>query len=45
LRYGKPSRIFGENVPIAAGLTVTEDVTNDALVIAGAKQVVKLGWK
>jgi bifunctional UDP-N-acetylglucosamine pyrophosphorylase / glucosamine-1-phosphate N-acetyltransferase len=36
---------IGENVTIAAGSTVTEDVENDALVIARAKQVVKPGWK
>jgi bifunctional N-acetylglucosamine-1-phosphate-uridyltransferase/glucosamine-1-phosphate-acetyltransferase GlmU-like protein len=30
---------------IAAGLTVTEDVANDALAIAGAKQGAKPGWK
>ncbi len=36
---------IGENVTIAAGSTVTEDVADDALVIARAKQVVKPGWK
>lgn len=36
---------IGENVTIAAGSTVTEDVENGALVIARAKQVVKPGWK
>jgi bifunctional UDP-N-acetylglucosamine pyrophosphorylase / glucosamine-1-phosphate N-acetyltransferase len=36
---------IGENVTIAAGSTITEDVANDALAIARAKQVVKSGWK
>lgn len=36
---------IGEDVTIAAGSTVTEDVPNDALVIARSHQVVKLGWR
>ncbi len=35
----------GNDVYIAAGSTVTEDVENDALVIARSRQVVKPGWK
>ncbi|MEA5619634.1 bifunctional UDP-N-acetylglucosamine diphosphorylase/glucosamine-1-phosphate N-acetyltransferase GlmU [Cronbergia sp. UHCC 0137] len=35
---------LGDNVYIAAGSTVTEDVENDALVIARCRQVVKPGW-
>ncbi|MBD2296970.1 bifunctional UDP-N-acetylglucosamine diphosphorylase/glucosamine-1-phosphate N-acetyltransferase GlmU [Anabaena sphaerica FACHB-251] len=36
---------LGNDVYIAAGSTVTEDVENDALVIARSRQVVKPGWK
>jgi bifunctional UDP-N-acetylglucosamine pyrophosphorylase/glucosamine-1-phosphate N-acetyltransferase len=36
---------IGSDVYIAAGSTVTEDVENDALVIARSRQVVKPGWK
>ncbi|MBW4580802.1 MAG: bifunctional UDP-N-acetylglucosamine diphosphorylase/glucosamine-1-phosphate N-acetyltransferase GlmU [Tildeniella nuda ZEHNDER 1965/U140] len=36
---------IGENVNIAAGSTVTEDVPNDCLVIARARQVIKPGWQ
>ncbi|MCH4902936.1 bifunctional UDP-N-acetylglucosamine diphosphorylase/glucosamine-1-phosphate N-acetyltransferase GlmU [Cylindrospermopsis raciborskii CHAB3438] len=36
---------IGNDVYIAAGSTVTEDVENDALVIARSRQVVKPGWK
>jgi bifunctional UDP-N-acetylglucosamine pyrophosphorylase/glucosamine-1-phosphate N-acetyltransferase len=35
----------GEDVTIAAGSTVTEDVPNDCLVVARARQVVKPGWR
>jgi bifunctional UDP-N-acetylglucosamine pyrophosphorylase/glucosamine-1-phosphate N-acetyltransferase len=35
---------IGNDVYIAAGSTVTEDVENDALVIARSRQVVKPGW-
>ncbi|MBW4691347.1 MAG: bifunctional UDP-N-acetylglucosamine diphosphorylase/glucosamine-1-phosphate N-acetyltransferase GlmU [Lyngbya sp. HA4199-MV5] len=35
----------GEDVNIAAGSTVTENVSNDCLVIARARQVIKPGWK
>jgi bifunctional UDP-N-acetylglucosamine pyrophosphorylase/glucosamine-1-phosphate N-acetyltransferase len=35
----------GNDVYIAAGSTVTEDVENNALVIARSRQVVKPGWK
>jgi bifunctional UDP-N-acetylglucosamine pyrophosphorylase/glucosamine-1-phosphate N-acetyltransferase len=37
--------IIGEDVTIAAGSTVTEDVPNDALVIARPRQVIKPGWR
>jgi bifunctional UDP-N-acetylglucosamine pyrophosphorylase/glucosamine-1-phosphate N-acetyltransferase len=36
---------IGEDVTIAAGSVVTQDVTNDCLVIARAPQVVKPGWR
>ena len=36
---------LGNDVYIAAGSTVTEDVSDDALVIARARQVVKPGWR
>jgi bifunctional UDP-N-acetylglucosamine pyrophosphorylase / glucosamine-1-phosphate N-acetyltransferase len=36
---------IGENVNIAAGSTITEDVEANALVIARARQVVKPGWQ
>ncbi|MFM7364938.1 MAG: bifunctional UDP-N-acetylglucosamine diphosphorylase/glucosamine-1-phosphate N-acetyltransferase GlmU [Cuspidothrix sp.] len=36
---------IGNDVYIAAGSTVTEDVENEALVIARSRQVVKPGWK
>jgi bifunctional UDP-N-acetylglucosamine pyrophosphorylase / glucosamine-1-phosphate N-acetyltransferase len=36
---------IGDNVNIAAGSTITEDVPADSLVIARARQVVKPGWK
>ncbi|MDX2099497.1 MAG: bifunctional UDP-N-acetylglucosamine diphosphorylase/glucosamine-1-phosphate N-acetyltransferase GlmU [Leptolyngbyaceae cyanobacterium bins.59] len=36
---------IGEDVNIAAGSTVTEDVPNDCLVIARSRQVVKPGWR
>lgn len=35
---------IGNDVYIAAGSTVTENVENDALVIARSRQVVKPGW-
>ena len=35
----------GNDVYIAAGSTVTEDVPDDSLVIARTRQVVKPGWK
>jgi bifunctional UDP-N-acetylglucosamine pyrophosphorylase / glucosamine-1-phosphate N-acetyltransferase len=35
----------GEDVTVAAGSAVTEDVPNDCLVIARSRQVVKPGWK
>lgn len=37
--------IVGEDVTVAAGSVVTEDVPNDCLVIARSRQVVKPGWK
>ncbi|WP_316429865.1 bifunctional UDP-N-acetylglucosamine diphosphorylase/glucosamine-1-phosphate N-acetyltransferase GlmU [Leptolyngbya sp. NK1-12] len=36
---------IGEDVTIAAGSTVTQNVPNDALVIARAHQVIKPGWR
>lgn len=36
---------LGADVSVAAGSTVTEDVGDDALVIARARQVVKPGWR
>ncbi len=36
---------LGDNVTVAAGSTLTEDVESDALAIARARQVVKPGWK
>ena len=36
---------LGENVTVAAGSTVTDDVPDDSLVIARARQVVKPGWQ
>ena len=36
---------IGNDVYIAAGSTVTKDVSDDALVIARSRQVVKPGWK
>jgi bifunctional UDP-N-acetylglucosamine pyrophosphorylase/glucosamine-1-phosphate N-acetyltransferase len=36
---------LGEDVNVAAGSIVTEDVPNDCLVIARARQVVKPGWR
>ena len=35
----------GEDVTIAAGSVVTEDVPSDSLVVARARQVVKPGWR
>lgn len=36
---------IGEDVTTAAGSTITEDVPNDSLAIARARQVVKPGWR
>ncbi|MGD2180125.1 bifunctional UDP-N-acetylglucosamine diphosphorylase/glucosamine-1-phosphate N-acetyltransferase GlmU [Lusitaniella coriacea LEGE 07167] len=36
---------LGESVNVAAGSVVTEDVGDDALVIARSRQVVKPGWR
>jgi bifunctional UDP-N-acetylglucosamine pyrophosphorylase/glucosamine-1-phosphate N-acetyltransferase len=36
---------IGENVTIAAGSTITDDVEDDSLAIARARQVAKKGWK
>jgi len=36
---------LGNDVYIAAGSTITEDVANDCLVIARSRQVVKPGWR
>lgn len=36
---------LGSDVNVAAGSTVTEDVPDDSLVIARARQVVKPGWR
>lgn len=35
----------GQNVTIAAGSTITEDVADNCLVIARSRQVVKPGWQ
>ncbi|PHJ66080.1 bifunctional N-acetylglucosamine-1-phosphate uridyltransferase/glucosamine-1-phosphate acetyltransferase [Nostoc linckia z18] len=35
----------GDDVYIAAGSTITEDVPDNALAIARSRQVVKLGWR
>ena len=37
--------IVGQDVTIAAGSTLTEDVPDDCLVVARARQVVKPGWR
>jgi bifunctional UDP-N-acetylglucosamine pyrophosphorylase/glucosamine-1-phosphate N-acetyltransferase len=36
---------LGDDVTVAAGSTVTEDVPTDALVIARARQQIKPGWR
>lgn len=36
---------LGEDVNVAAGSIITEDVPSDSLVIARARQVVKPGWR
>jgi bifunctional UDP-N-acetylglucosamine pyrophosphorylase/glucosamine-1-phosphate N-acetyltransferase len=36
---------LGDDVYVAAGSTITEDVPNDALVVARSRQVVKPGWR
>jgi bifunctional UDP-N-acetylglucosamine pyrophosphorylase/glucosamine-1-phosphate N-acetyltransferase len=36
---------LGEDVTIAAGSTITEDVPNDCLVVARSRQVIKPGWR
>jgi bifunctional UDP-N-acetylglucosamine pyrophosphorylase / glucosamine-1-phosphate N-acetyltransferase len=36
---------LGDDVYVAAGSTVTEDVPNDSLVIARSRQVVKQDWR
>jgi bifunctional UDP-N-acetylglucosamine pyrophosphorylase / glucosamine-1-phosphate N-acetyltransferase len=36
---------IGEDVTIAAGSTINEDLPNDCLAIARARQVVKPGWR
>jgi len=36
---------IGKDVTIAAGSTITEDLPNDCLAIARARQVVKPGWR
>ncbi|HEY9809991.1 MAG TPA: bifunctional UDP-N-acetylglucosamine diphosphorylase/glucosamine-1-phosphate N-acetyltransferase GlmU [Halomicronema sp.] len=36
---------LGEQVTVAAGSVVTEDVPNDSLVVARSRQVVKEGWR
>ncbi|GAC1497718.1 MAG: hypothetical protein NVS2B14_11710 [Chamaesiphon sp.] len=36
---------LGADVTVAAGSVVTEDVPDDCLAIARARQVVKLGWR
>jgi bifunctional UDP-N-acetylglucosamine pyrophosphorylase/glucosamine-1-phosphate N-acetyltransferase len=36
---------LGNDVTVAAGSTITDDVPDDSLVVARARQVVKPGWK
>ncbi|HEY9604125.1 MAG TPA: bifunctional UDP-N-acetylglucosamine diphosphorylase/glucosamine-1-phosphate N-acetyltransferase GlmU [Allocoleopsis sp.] len=36
---------IGKDVTIAAGSTITEDIADDCLAIARARQVVKSGWR
>lgn len=36
---------IGEDVTIAAGSTITDDLPNDCLAIARARQVIKPGWR
>jgi bifunctional UDP-N-acetylglucosamine pyrophosphorylase/glucosamine-1-phosphate N-acetyltransferase len=36
---------LGDDVTVAAGSIVTDDVQSDALVIARSRQVVKPGWR
>jgi bifunctional UDP-N-acetylglucosamine pyrophosphorylase/glucosamine-1-phosphate N-acetyltransferase len=36
---------LGEDVNVAAGSTITEDVPNDCLVIARSRQIIKPGWR
>ncbi len=36
---------LGEDITVAAGSTITENVGDDALVIARSQQVVKPGWR
>jgi bifunctional UDP-N-acetylglucosamine pyrophosphorylase/glucosamine-1-phosphate N-acetyltransferase len=36
---------LGDDVYVAAGSTVTEDVPNESLVIARSRQIVKPGWR
>ncbi|MFN6473742.1 MAG: bifunctional UDP-N-acetylglucosamine diphosphorylase/glucosamine-1-phosphate N-acetyltransferase GlmU [Nostoc sp. SerVER01] len=36
---------LGDDVYVAAGSTITEDVPDDALAIGRSRQVVKLGWR
>ena len=36
---------LGDDVYVAAGSTITEDVPDDSLAIARSRQVVKLGWR
>lgn len=36
---------IGEDVTIAAGSTISEDVPNDCLAIARSRQVIKHGWR
>jgi bifunctional UDP-N-acetylglucosamine pyrophosphorylase/glucosamine-1-phosphate N-acetyltransferase len=36
---------LGQDVTVAAGSTITEDVPDDCLVVARSRQVVKPGWR
>ncbi|HEY9705095.1 MAG TPA: DapH/DapD/GlmU-related protein, partial [Allocoleopsis sp.] len=36
---------IGEDVTIAAGSVITEDVPDDSLAIARSRQVIKPGWR
>ena len=37
--------VLGQDVTVAAGSTITEDVQDDCLVVARSRQVIKPGWR